>query len=176
MFDITTVYALADQVVEKILAADKTWRMCYPCNKNGKCCIHADINAYPCELESIKNKVEGDEKLKDKILDSVRNNKKCIFYDKTATMCLIFDTRPLICRLTPFWVRRHNGQTFYNRLISKNCDFQKGIIPNVTKIDEGLIIDSVPYINLNRFEDMIPEPSKNVFDFFVNHFRLTSCY
>lgn len=129
---------------------DGTFQHCTNCSSNPICCSNFNkINAPALnreELQKIKQFVENEEfynRLEENLYSIKIKEDKCIFYRNNK--CIIYDNRPIDCRLYPFDIIKLEDK-YYLILYLLECINSKNLEEEHSRID-SIIGDVIPWIN-----------------------------
>ncbi len=119
-------------ILENKIAAlelkEESWKRCRACPFNGKCCDGASVDMFPEEREAITVYLDNNPDVKSYALTRYSQGKKCVFYDKDASSCLIHEVRPLNCRWTPYTAFNVGGGQLSVHIRDSQCNFTTTII------------------------------------------------
>ena len=149
--------------------------MCYPCSHEGRCCVNADPVAYNDEWKLIWQYLNKHDEEMQQAIDNFQKGLSCILYSKNAGRCLIHDERPLLCRSTPFNLKKQHN-IYLSTLCLHNCN-SFVMIPLAAKPADDVYTDiqigegqSRCYLNLNEYEELISfnaeHPKKKISEWF----------
>ncbi len=123
--------SLLDSMIEDLLVIEPFWKICYPCNFHGFCCIGAKIKFSDAECSAIDRYVsslsESDQAV---IADNLKHGRHCIY--RSSDKCLIHDARPENCQYTPFqYVVNPQNVLIYSmvRIGAEHCEFRHVDLP-----------------------------------------------
>ena len=107
------------------MTKDGCFEHCTNCNSDISCCYNFDMINAPVlnkhELERIKEFINSEDfynAFSDNLFSLKTIGNKCIFYQNNK--CLIYDIRPVDCRLYPFDIIKSNDR-YYLILYLLNC-------------------------------------------------------
>ncbi|MGL6105602.1 YkgJ family cysteine cluster protein [Romboutsia sp.] len=128
------------------------------CNGCGKCCMES-VGINLIEFINIFNYLQDKDELRKKCLNKVidyyfleyTEKKPCPFKDED-NRCLIYEVRPLNCRLFGHWKKEDYNKNLHN-VTERNVEY-KNFIKNKYKFD---ISDEVVNYKIKYCEDFIPE-------------------
>lgn len=128
------------------------------CNGCGNCCMESvgiNLIEFINIFEYLKNKDELRKKCLEKVLDyyllEYVNKRPCPFRDEN-NRCLIYEVRPLNCRLFGHWKKDDYNKNLAN-VTKRNIDYK-----NLIKSKYGFFIsDEVVNYKIKYCEDFIPE-------------------
>lgn len=126
-----------------------TYKTCTQCNSLGKCCCAFNRINSPVlneeelqELKSYTNQNDFYEKKDTNLYNLITKNGKCIFYQNNE--CIIYNKRPIDCRLFPFDIIRKDKR-YYLIIYLLDCINETKIIEEIESID-FLIAKIKPWI------------------------------
>lgn len=127
--------------IKKIKEIEKKNRCNQYSNSNG--CCHSDyVSGSKSEIKEILEFLEKNEDIKKRVLENLKNDKKCFFHDKISRRCLIEAVRPLSCRYVAYKIYEHGDVYKY---CSPICSCKKNVstileskIEKVKKFDEEI--------------------------------------
>lgn len=132
------------------MTKDGCFEHCTNCNSDISCCCNFDVINAPVlnkqELERLKQFLNSDDfynVLGNNLFSLKTIGNKCIFYQNNK--CLIYNIRPVDCRLYPFDIIKSNDK-YYLILYLLSCINNKSFYVENHNID-SLISDVVSWIN-----------------------------
>ena len=88
--------------IERVTQASKVLREPFPCNGCGKCCRHVDRSQETSWLD--------------------RGDAVCRHFDEVTNLCLIYEDRPLVCRVEEYY-EQHLSRSFeWNDFVKINLE------------------------------------------------------
>ncbi len=124
--EVLELYLHVDSQVKALLKIEQTWRKCHPCKNGGNCCIDSESFALPSEWAIIQNMLAKLHSEELHLLQArTRQKDNCVF--RADDRCIIHDVRPLVCRVTPYFVFEQNGKLCF-QYPNGSCRRQEGYV------------------------------------------------
>ena len=116
LFKLGVLRSFIDCLCDTLRKADPGWESCFNCPNSGKCCSFGPENDQTItepEWRALEKYLRTDHGTRDYARERIENGKYCLFHDRSSDKCLVYDERPLICRLVPFLAYENAGKIMY---------------------------------------------------------------
>ena len=111
-----------DKKVNELSKIEPFWKICLPCKNNGRCCNGADVNVHDSEWEEIVNLLNSHKDILSYAQGRIKKKSCCIFFNYSASKCLIHSIRPINCRYTPFQIIKNKNNKYVYHSMHDNCN------------------------------------------------------
>lgn len=126
--DAFTAIPILEGKLTELESSEPSWKNCRACPFSGKCCDGASLNLFPEEKAAISDYLGRNPDVLRYALPRFKQGKKCYFYDKESSKCLIHEVRPLNCRWTPHAAFREEDGRHSVHVRDNQCNFTKKIV------------------------------------------------
>jgi Fe-S-cluster containining protein len=122
---VLSYFKFLDDLSNKLISIEPYWSKCSPCKNQGNCCKNSKTLVTRTEWSLIKQYIFDNLKENLKLIKfNVDNNSNCPFWSEEC--CLIYDVRPVVCRMTPYLSRLEGDKIVYS-ITSDDCLFSGSV-------------------------------------------------